>query len=128
MSDDDLEPDANELALSREHANESPETCNVREEIERRIDCPLDWCAGAWLAHGGDGAEPDQWLHEAEHAIGLPHGAGLDRSRLGAGPDEWSLAMQGDGARYSMGTALDPRELAVMLRDVADAVDRARPV
>lgn len=90
--------------------------------LARRIDCPVPWCSGLWIDHGGDGADPGQWLHEDEHGTDLPHGAFLGRSQLGGGPVEWSLTMRGDGAQYSMFSAGDPAEFAQILRDIADAI------
>lgn len=91
------------------------------ERIERRIDCPLEWCHGAWLEHGGDGSDPDQWVHEAHAGIELGHGAALYRTREGAGPDQWSFIWGGQSIAWGH----EPARLARMLREVADAVEKA---
>lgn len=98
-------------------------TDEERAELRRRIDCPLAWCEGRWLDHGGDGAPPATWLHDDGHGIDLPHGASLHRSRVGSGPDEWSLALQGAGGRFSIPPATGARQYAELLRDIADRIE-----
>lgn len=87
--------------------------------IERRIDCPVPWCRGGWLEHGGDGLPPEQWLHEEDHGHDLGHDAWIGRSQQGAGPIEWSFVMD----RHNITDAHDPHDLSAMLRSVADAID-----
>lgn len=94
-----------------------------RIEIHRRIDCPVSWCAGRWLQHGGDGAEPEDWVHDEETAILLPHGAQLTRSQVGAGPTEWSLLMPGDGGASFSLEPMSPQAYAAWLRDIATAIN-----
>lgn len=94
-----------------------------RVQVHRRIDCPVAWCAGRWLQHGGDGAAPEDWVHDEEIAMLLPHGAQLTRSKVGAGPIEWSLLLPGDGdASFSL-EPMRPASYAAWLRDIAAAID-----
>lgn len=89
------------------------------EMLRRRIDCPVPWCGGLWIDHGGDGAEPDRWLHDEAEGIDLPHDTAFYRSQQGTGPMVWTLVV--GGAVIARGS--NPGQLAAMLREVADAVE-----
>jgi hypothetical protein len=89
--------------------------------LNRRIDCPIDWCGGRWFEHGGEGDDPDTWLHEEEPGIELPHGASLRRSQVGSGPVMWSLAIPFDEDQYGIRSFGDRATAARWLRDMADA-------
>lgn len=90
------------------------------ELLRRRIDCPVPWCGGLWIDHGGDGAEPEAWLHDETEGIDLPYGTAFYRSQQGAGPLTWSLVVGG----VVIARGSEPRRLAAMLRDVAAAVEQ----
>lgn len=91
-------------------------------DIRRRIDCPVLWCSGRWLEHGGDGQGPEDWVHDDEQGYALPHGAELHRSQIGAGPVEWTLNMRGEGASFTLELST-PAKYARRLRDIADEID-----
>lgn len=93
-----------------------------RAQLRRRIDCPVPWCDGRWLQHGGDGAAPDDWVHDEEYATTLPHGAHLSRSQVGAGPIEWSLAIEGDGGSVFSLAPMSPGDYAELLEQIAAAL------
>ncbi|GAA1769733.1 hypothetical protein [Agromyces humatus] len=59
----------------------------------RRIDCPLSWCRGRYLDHGGDGAEPDAWVHEGED-IKLGSLGSAAFIRVGAGPVRLAMSLE----------------------------------
>ena len=101
------------------------ELAAMRRDMRRRIACPVPWCDGRWLDHGGDGCAPDEWLH-TDGGIDLPHGASLLRSQIGASPVEWSLAIDGDSGSMSVYQDTDPATFAHRLRQIADAIDAAR--
>lgn len=82
-----------------------------------RIGCPVPWCTGYVIDHGGDGSEPDAWRH-SDDGTDLVHGAALYRSQLGAGPTVWEMVA--GGATVARGTDLGL--LADKLREIADAV------
>lgn len=95
-----------------------------RENHERRIDCPISWCTGRWIEHGGYGEEPDQWVHTGAMvrfpAIDdLPESqAFIERIRFGSGTDGWNGQVKvGDGA---FETGLPTVVLA--LREVASQI------
>lgn len=96
----------------------------LRATLHRLIDCPIAWCEGRWLDHGGEGNGPETWLHEAP-ATSLPlteSGTGqgyLSRFREGSGPDKWSVHIAVDH------TSTDQTALIAALRDTADAIERA---
>ena len=94
-------------------------TPDERAELERRIDCPVPWCDGSWLQHGGDGAPPEDWFHEERRGIDLGHDAWLSRSQEGAGPIVWSFAMD----RHNITESTDPCQLAQMLRSIAAGIE-----
>jgi hypothetical protein len=89
-----------------------------RAEFERRIACPVLWCDGRWLEHGGDGQPPELWLHEDESGMEIAPGAVLTRAQEGSAPVVWSLAVDGNCVLDFD----DPRALARRLRLLADAV------
>jgi hypothetical protein len=74
----------------------------LRAKVARRIECPVAWCSGIWLEHGGDGSAPGHWVHDDADGIPLPHGAHLYRSQVGGGAIEWTLVVQGDGQSVSL--------------------------
>lgn len=86
--------------------------------MSNRIDCPIEWCTGSRLDHGGDGAEPETWVH-SDDGTELVHGAALYRARTGTGADEWELIVGGQ----LIGHGVDLTVLSERLRDLADAVD-----
>lgn len=86
--------------------------------LVRRIDCPVTWCDGRWMDHGGDGAEPENWYHAGDFA--LQHGARVGPHREGTGPIVWSFAL----ARHEVMVTDDLREVVQMLRAVADEVEQ----
>jgi len=96
-----------------------------RQRLARRIDCPVPWCEGRWIDHGGDGSGPDDWEHEDGDGIALTPDARLGRWQVGASPVEWSLYLDTDAGTVNLGTALDPRQLAERLRTIATAIDGA---
>jgi hypothetical protein len=83
-----------------------------------RIECPVEWCAGSWIDHGGDGAGPNEWLH-SDDGREIVHGAALYRSRRGTGEDVWEMIAGG----HVLARGRDLARLAVVLRDIAGAVD-----
>ena len=82
------------------------------------IECPIEWCTGHLLDHGGDGAGPEDWLH-SDYGVELVHGVALYRSQVGSGPLEWEVVV--GGATLAIG--LDPANLARKLRDIAGGVE-----
>jgi len=92
---------------------------DARQAMARRIECPVAWCDGAWLDHGGQGAPPDEWVHTGADAIDLPGGASLSRWSEGAGPVVWSLFI---GAQ-AVADGTDLAAIAAQLRQIADAVE-----
>lgn len=95
------------------------------DSIRRRIDCPVEWCSGRWIEHGGDGAAPDEWVHSDDRGVELGCGATLLRDQLGAGPVTWMLHAEHDGQRFAFTTATSPGEIARTLRDLADRIDES---
>lgn len=89
-------------------------TSGEREELARRIDCPVSWCEGRWLQHGGDGAPPHEWFHE-EREVALGHDAYLSRSQVGAAPVVWAFSMRN---QHIVDTT-EPLELAHALGELA---------
>ena len=83
----------------------------------RRIDCPVAWCTGSWLDHGGDGAPPAAWVH-SDDGIALVHGAALYRSQIGTGAVEWDLIIGGQVVAHGEHLVA----LAEKLSNVAGAV------
>lgn len=92
----------------------------LRDAMRRRIACPIPWCAGTYLDHGGDGSAPDDWTHTSREPIPLPHGAELMRFRAGTDPDVWTVIH--DGAIVAESTSR--AEIARTLRAWADAVEQ----
>ena len=82
-----------------------------------RLACPVEWCTGYVVDHGGDGAEPDDWRH-SDDGTDLVHGAALYRSQHGAGPVVWEMVA--GGSVVAVGG--DLAQLADRLREIADAV------
>lgn len=93
------------------------------ERAARQIDCPVEWCAGGWLEHGGGGQSPEDWVHQDALGFNLPFGAHLDRDQQGTGPVTWMLSLECDGVRSPVRSDADIHALASMLRRLADAVD-----
>lgn len=93
----------------------------LADQLGRRIDCPVSWCSGIWLEHGGDGASPDEWVHDDPKGIALPYGAHLYRSQMGAGPVEWSLTVDGDGQRVNLAPA-SLTDYVKVFREIAAAI------
>ena len=87
--------------------------------MQRRIACPLPWCDGRYLEHGGDGSGPDDWTHMSREPFALSYGAQLSRVRFGTDPDVWTLTR--DTASIAEGESL--HDLARMLRGWAEALD-----
>lgn len=87
-------------------------------QLRQRFECPVSWCTGSWLDHGGDGTGPDEWLH-SDDGREIVHGAALYRSREGAGPDMWEMVAGGQ----VVARGHDLARLAEVLRDLAGAVD-----
>lgn len=94
-------------------------TPDERADLGRRIDCPVPWCEGRWLDHGGDGRPPEAWLHEEDIGIELGHQAVLSRSRVGAGAVEWLFAIE----HVSIMSGREPHEIALALRSIASCID-----
>lgn len=87
------------------------------DQTRRAFDCPIEWCDGSWIDHGGMGHYPDLWehygiLHE------LPHGAFVQASSQGAGRAELTVAI--DAQLFD---ALPPHTASIILREIADAID-----
>ncbi|WP_404433152.1 hypothetical protein LG299_02345 [Microbacterium lacus] len=95
----------------------------IAAKIRRRIDCPVEWCAGAWLEHGGEGQPPEQWVHSDLHGFRLPHGATLSRDQEGSGPLTWLLHAEWDGTSLLVRHGTDLHQIAAELRAMADAIN-----
>lgn len=95
-----------------------------RAQIERRIACPIEWCSGRWLQHGGEGQSPDQWIHEDDDGIALVHGAKLHRDQEGVGPVTWALYIECDGTTSTVLAATALGNLADVLSDLSGAIRR----
>jgi hypothetical protein len=56
----------------------------------RQIDCPIEFCVGRQIDHGGLGDEPDAWLHEGEDepVFGVLSGSFV---RIGTGPVRYAV-------------------------------------
>lgn len=92
----------------------------LRAAMRRRIDCPLPWCSGTWLDHGGDGQPPSDWIHASEDPAPIGGGAGVIRQQDGGGAEAWSLIVG-----PSIAAEADSRDaLAAQLRSWAASVDR----
>ena len=88
-----------------------------RAQLHRRIDCPVPWCTGFVLDHGGNGADPDNWRH-SDDGTDLAYGAALYRSQHGARPVVWEMVA--GGTVVAVGG--DLAQLAVRLQEIAEAV------
>lgn len=97
----------------------SESDAQMTEMLRRRIECPVHWCEGRWVDHGGDGSAPEDWEHSDE-GIRTAHGGVLFRSQLGTGQSEWSLAVGGQVVASSS----DLGRLSAQLRNIADDLDR----
>lgn len=95
----------------------------LRSLLSRRIDCPVPWCAGRWVDHGGEGQPPERWVHQDDDGFALPHGATLARDQEGAGPVTWSLYVEWDGTTSAVRNDTDLRRIAQVLRDLAASVE-----
>ncbi len=95
----------------------------IRAQLSRRNDCPVEWCARMWLDHGGGGQPPEEWVHQDERGFALPHGASLSRDQEGAAPVTWLLHVEWDGTTCAVRQDTDLRAMAARLRDVAAAID-----
>lgn len=68
-----------------------------------RIECPISWCRGGHLSHGGDGAPPEEWEHFSG-ARDLGHGLALSRIQVGSELPRWHLT-RADGEELLSGHA-----------------------
>lgn len=59
-------------------------------DARERFDCPVTWCMGDVEEHGGDGAGPDDWMHQGE-AVPLSGGLWVQRWATGTEPAQWQL-------------------------------------
>lgn len=94
-----------------------------RAQLRRRIDCPVEWCAGIWLDHGGEGQPPEQWVHQDEFGFVLPHGATLFRDQEGSSPVSWLLHIEWEGTNCAVRCDTKLGAMAARLREIASAID-----
>lgn len=93
------------------------------ESAARSIDCPIEWCSGEWLDHGGQGQSPESWVHHDREGFALPHGARLFRDQLGSDPVDWILTLEHDGISAAVVCADDLGVITSILRTIASAVE-----
>lgn len=86
--------------------------------VQGYIDCPIEWCAGYLLDHGGTGEAPDEWYHSSA-GITLPHGLMLVRAAHASGPERWII----EGRGYELVQDADLHVIAARLHEVASAID-----
>jgi hypothetical protein len=94
-----------------------------RAQLRRRIDCPVEWCAGIWLDHGGEGQPPELWVHQDENGFALPNGASLWRDQEGSGPVTWLLYIEWDGTNCAVRCDTELGAMVARLREIASAID-----
>ncbi|SIT73590.1 hypothetical protein SAMN05880545_1244 [Microbacterium sp. RU33B] len=89
----------------------------------RAFSCPVDWCAGDWHEHGGNGAAPDEWVHAGGALIELNDGAALSRWSVGSASVTWTLLVQHEGQTVAVADSDSLRDIAIQLRAIADGCE-----
>jgi hypothetical protein len=87
-----------------------------------RFTCPVQWCAGYVPDHGGDGAEPGDWVHTGADER-LPAGAVGYPAQQSGGALEYGIVLAGAELGHTHGADA----LAVFageLRALAGVLDR----
>ncbi len=83
-----------------------------------RFECPVPWCVGFDLDHGGNDAPPEEWVHTSAYddLEGLGSGS---LTATGGGPVLYwvSIEHEGEHTRAELG------QLAERLRDIAAQLD-----
>ena len=80
-------------------------------------DCPIEWCAGSIGDHGGDGTEPEFWLHRGEDVELGDIGIFFD-TQIGSGPHGGYVELRFDD-EYTID---ELRDFAKRLRGIADTL------
>ncbi|GEK86815.1 hypothetical protein GCM10007198_14040 [Microbacterium aerolatum] len=88
-------------------------------DLHRSISCPVEWCSGSILDHGGAGDEPGDWVHSDGPGVVVMPGLTLCRSQIASGPVRWHLFSRVEEVAQA-GTR---QELADVLRICASAIE-----
>lgn len=100
---------------------------DARSDRSRAIDCPIPWCEGRWLDHGGDGGAPHDWVHHGnlvalDDIAALPESTAFtERVQFGSGAPGWTGHIHVGGGAFEEGLAV----IAAALRRTADRLDEA---
>lgn len=93
----------------------------MSEDVREQFGCPVTWCTGGVEEHGGDGAGPEDWLHQSE-AVPLAGELWAQRWTTGADPERWQLHVSTDS---EIAEARNLASLAALLESAARELRRA---
>jgi hypothetical protein len=97
------------------------------DDLHERFPCPLAWCQGYTWTHGGDNADPSQWLHESAPQQ-LAGGVTLNRWATTLDGERWTLRTEAHAEIHEADTITELADLlaqvSVQLRSIAEASPR----